>query len=199
MQSQTREAQSCHEFSAETDSYYYRARYYDTASGRFLSEDPVGFGAEPNFYPYVRNFPTNLIDPTGLQGALRRPDPRKNTIICDGKGGIIPQIGFREDLGGPKDQKCLMDCAVAHEMNHRKFMLEKVNPNVCKQAARGWIPTFDGFLPASEVDADNAELACLRDKLTKPCNKDCALPIIRRITEVEATRASYAKQLQQTK
>jgi RHS repeat-associated protein len=49
-----------------TSPYYYRARYYDPAMGRFLSEDPIGFDSDSNFYRYVRNNPTNLIDPTGL-------------------------------------------------------------------------------------------------------------------------------------
>lgn len=31
------------EFDAETGLYYYRARYYDFSSGRFLNEDPPGF------------------------------------------------------------------------------------------------------------------------------------------------------------
>jgi len=31
------------ELDRETDQYYYRARYYDAAAGKFLSEDPVGF------------------------------------------------------------------------------------------------------------------------------------------------------------
>jgi RHS repeat-associated protein len=49
-----------------TGLYYYRARYYDPALGRFLSEDPAGFGAgDPNLYAYVFNSPTNLTDPTG--------------------------------------------------------------------------------------------------------------------------------------
>ena len=34
----------------ETDLYYYRARYYDPAAGRFLSEDPVEFQGGINFY-----------------------------------------------------------------------------------------------------------------------------------------------------
>ncbi len=46
---------------------YYRARYYDPASGRFLNEDPIRYaGGSPNFYHYVFNGPLNLIDPTGL-------------------------------------------------------------------------------------------------------------------------------------
>jgi RHS repeat-associated protein len=41
------------EFDTETGLYYYRARYYDTITGRFLSEDPVRFESELNFYDYV--------------------------------------------------------------------------------------------------------------------------------------------------
>jgi len=54
------------ESDTETGLYYYRARYYDPAMGRFLSEDPIGFNSDINFYRYVRNNPTNGIDPTGL-------------------------------------------------------------------------------------------------------------------------------------
>ncbi len=37
----------------ETGLYYYRARYYDPSTGRFLSEDPARFSAAENLYPYV--------------------------------------------------------------------------------------------------------------------------------------------------
>lgn len=46
-------------------SSYYRARYYDPATGRFLSEDPIGFESGDNFYAYTENNPTNWIDPSG--------------------------------------------------------------------------------------------------------------------------------------
>lgn len=55
------------EFDQQTGLYFYRARYYDPAVGRFLSEDPVGFNSGVNFYGYVHNNPSNLIDPTGLK------------------------------------------------------------------------------------------------------------------------------------
>ena len=54
------------EFDAETGLRYYRARYYEPGIGRFISEDPLGFSAGINFYEYVFNAPTNLIDPSGL-------------------------------------------------------------------------------------------------------------------------------------
>jgi RHS repeat-associated protein len=47
--------------------YRYRARWYDPALGRFLSEDPIGFEAgDANLQRYVANGPTNAVDPSGL-------------------------------------------------------------------------------------------------------------------------------------
>ncbi|HEX2050194.1 MAG TPA: RHS repeat-associated core domain-containing protein [Actinomycetota bacterium] len=48
---------------------YLRARYYEPASGRFVSEDPIGFGGgDVNLYAYVWSSPTNHTDPLGLCG-----------------------------------------------------------------------------------------------------------------------------------
>ncbi|WP_425215196.1 RHS repeat domain-containing protein [Tumidithrix helvetica] len=55
------------EFDSETGLYYYRSRYYDSAVGRFISEDRIGFaGGDANLYRYVGNSATNAIDPFGL-------------------------------------------------------------------------------------------------------------------------------------
>ncbi|HID78087.1 MAG TPA: hypothetical protein EYP56_19100, partial [Planctomycetaceae bacterium] len=55
------------EYDESTALYYYRARYYDAAIGRFLSEDPIGFAAgDPNLYRYVLNRPTRFIDVAGM-------------------------------------------------------------------------------------------------------------------------------------
>ena len=48
-----------------TRSRYYRARYYDPAIGRFISEDPIQFSGGNNFYRYVNNKPLTLVDPSG--------------------------------------------------------------------------------------------------------------------------------------
>jgi RHS repeat-associated protein len=47
---------------------YYRARYYDQSSGRFLSEDPIRPDDAIDFYAYVSNNPINFTDPLGLYG-----------------------------------------------------------------------------------------------------------------------------------
>ncbi len=44
---------------------YYRARYYDPRSGRFLNEDRLGFEGGVNFYRYAGNSPVLWIDPSG--------------------------------------------------------------------------------------------------------------------------------------
>ena len=48
---------------------YYRARWYDPQIGRFISEDPIGFGGgDVNLYGYAWQNPMNFRDPFGLDG-----------------------------------------------------------------------------------------------------------------------------------
>ena len=54
------------EFDSETNLYFFRARYYDPAAGRFLNEDPVHFDGGNNFYLYDDNGPIDFTDPWGL-------------------------------------------------------------------------------------------------------------------------------------
>lgn len=48
---------------ADSGMYYLRARYYDPAIGRFLSQDPLGAGHP---YVYGSNNPVRYVDPLGL-------------------------------------------------------------------------------------------------------------------------------------
>src|SRR6266704_4702176 len=54
------------EFDTETGLYYYRARYYDPNTGRFLAEDPLGMRDSVNRYVYAKNNSLNFEDPLGL-------------------------------------------------------------------------------------------------------------------------------------
>jgi len=49
-----------------TGLYYNRARYYSTAYGRFISEDPIGLEGGVNAYSYVLGEPLSFDDPLGL-------------------------------------------------------------------------------------------------------------------------------------
>ncbi|MHB8633537.1 MAG: RHS repeat-associated core domain-containing protein [Thermoplasmatota archaeon] len=54
---------------ADTGLYYYRARYYDSEAGQFLSRDPIGTWTDPwslgNGYGYAYGDPVSLRDPSG--------------------------------------------------------------------------------------------------------------------------------------
>ena len=55
-------------YDSETGLYFYRARYYDAAIGKFLGEDI--FIVQPtnaNQYAYVGNSPAQFVDPTGFE------------------------------------------------------------------------------------------------------------------------------------
>ena len=57
------------EWDVDAGLYYYRARWYDPATGRFVGDDPSGFDAgDSNLQRYVGNNSPNIVDPTGLQG-----------------------------------------------------------------------------------------------------------------------------------
>ncbi len=88
------------EYDEETALYYYRARYYDAQSGRFLQRDPAGIntqiqvdsGEKPalstNLYLYATNNPVRYIDPSGLV------DDDVLWVISDFSAGMGDAISF---------------------------------------------------------------------------------------------------------
>ncbi len=71
-------------FDNESGNIYLRNRYYSTATGRFITEDPIKDGV--NWYSYCSNNPVMLIDPLGLSNVPKDLD-------WDGDG----RIDTRED------------------------------------------------------------------------------------------------------
>ncbi|MDH5670442.1 MAG: hypothetical protein OEY86_20765, partial [Nitrospira sp.] len=71
------------EFDAESGLYYYRARYYDPTTGRFLQKDPRGFeGGDLLLYGYAKENPVLYSDPDGLKRYILR-------IGAGGGGGRV--------------------------------------------------------------------------------------------------------------
>jgi len=144
------------ELDTETGLYYYRARYYDSRIGRFISEDRIGFaGDDVNLYGYVFNDPINLIDAFGLrvlnpnnfpiQADVQEALEKFNKIIGDDKDIVITG-GDRPEDPGQHGKKKAADIKVPGQSN-----LETAN-----QAADsglfggvGWYE--EGYYPGGDV------------------------------------------------
>ncbi len=66
------------EINTEIELQYNRARWYDAGTGRWISQDPLGFDAgDSNLYRYVFNAHLHSTDPSGLGAApaLNPPSP----------------------------------------------------------------------------------------------------------------------------
>ncbi len=87
--------------------WYYRTRYYQAGIGRFGSEDPLRFEAEPSLHLYVGANPTSFTDPLGYAslggGGREVPGSGTGRLNCmawalgitddwvsPGRGGIKP-------------------------------------------------------------------------------------------------------------
>jgi RHS repeat-associated protein len=58
------------EYSFATGLYNFRARWYDSITGRWLSNDPIGINGGLNQYVFCGNNPVNARDPFGLEGKV---------------------------------------------------------------------------------------------------------------------------------
>mgnify|MGYP001619559222 CR=1 FL=1 len=66
------------EYSWATGLYYFRARWYDPVTGRWLSNDPIGISGGLNQYVFCGNNPVNARDPLGLREDRESDEYRKD-------------------------------------------------------------------------------------------------------------------------
>jgi RHS repeat-associated protein len=98
------------EFDTESSLYYMRARYFDPATGRFIGEDPIQFGAGPNFYAYVGNNPIGRIDPLGL-------DRLKNLSDFSAGAGSVLSFGLTDLVNDATGASSVVDkCSLSHKL-----------------------------------------------------------------------------------
>jgi RHS repeat-associated protein len=69
-------------FDEETGNHYNWTRYYDSKTGRYLSEDPIGINGGANVYGYVYSNPLNFSDPFGLFCCNKDGSVNTNDSCC---------------------------------------------------------------------------------------------------------------------
>jgi RHS repeat-associated protein len=92
------------EIDPETGLMYYRARWYDPQTGRFISEDPAGLLTGINSYSYTANNPIWANDPLGLASILvvvgarsRGGDGGAYILLLDKNGNRINACGCGDE------------------------------------------------------------------------------------------------------
>jgi RHS repeat-associated protein len=90
------------EYDLETGLFYFRARYYDPATQRFVQEDPIGFGGGANLYAYSDGNPTNTRDPSGLRATVQDAGINPATLELLGRLGCWDKVncGGSSNLSG---------------------------------------------------------------------------------------------------
>ncbi|MGN0182836.1 MAG: RHS repeat-associated core domain-containing protein [Candidatus Ornithomonoglobus sp.] len=83
---------------SESGLIYLRNRYYDSATGRFITEDPAKDGV--NWYSYCMGNPVLLIDPWGLTGRARKEEAQQFVDMIVGMGDIeVIQTPYTDENG----------------------------------------------------------------------------------------------------
>jgi RHS repeat-associated protein len=138
------------ELDEETGLYFYRARYYDAAKGRFLQRDLRDYDDGPNLYMYVLDRPTRFVDPAGtqsqqcnikgwkpLQGSQTSFPGKDKGSFKRGLGPVIFSFGYDIDIQASECETCCGD--------GRKFMDKKLGASISFKAELS-IASYAGYI-----------------------------------------------------
>ncbi|MEV5951012.1 RHS repeat-associated core domain-containing protein [Streptomyces sp. NPDC051993] len=87
---------------------YYRDRYYDPQTGRFISQDPSGQAGGTNLYQYALSSPTTYSDPTGNNPMLAAC--AVNGLLDGGLDWLTQRLSGRKVSWGQVGNAALTGC-----------------------------------------------------------------------------------------
>ena len=148
------------ELEDHTGLYYFEARYYEPATGRFISIDPVGGNVGNsqswNRYAYVLNIPAKYVDPDGeTPGVAVRMYYFDSASVSDIKNGI-KAVGTAAAVvaGAPSAIPAVIDAVDSVIPTSPKQTLASV------QAFAAWGPALEAgaIAPGARLVAQGARL-----------------------------------------
>ncbi|MFM6321527.1 MAG: RHS repeat-associated core domain-containing protein [Microcystis panniformis] len=159
------------EFDKETGLQYNRARYYNQATGRFLSEDPIAFkSGDVNLYRYALNSPIKFNDPSGktaialvLPAALPIGWIVLGTVII---AGIIYYQAMPHESTSTADDTTTSNGCTPQE----KYLLQQQVSRLCKGTESG--SSCKPGMSSEEALANAAKFeacAAARDAINNRC------------------------------
>jgi RHS repeat-associated protein len=116
------------EMDGGTGRYYYRARYYDQTSGRFLSRDPAGADSFLNEYSYVGADPIQYSDPAGLQAINPASSPNATATYT---AALMLAINLRLDTTQTHAVGCVLNNSKAANGSGGILCCSNVSTTVC--------------------------------------------------------------------
>ncbi|KQC11411.1 MAG: hypothetical protein APR62_01650 [Smithella sp. SDB] len=143
--------------------YYMKARYYDPAVGRFISEDPSGFGGgDVNLSSYTGNNPITRVDPFGDAWLEIRP---------------LDFLGFRDTTAGPfYHSNFIYDDGKNSGYNpDRKTGLAVVGPDQAKEDMTAKYQTVGVYLQDDILRQAESNLKSAWNQTTNPNAPDYSL------------------------
>lgn len=142
------------QFDSDTALYYYRARYYDPTVGRFASEDPSKYRGGSDFYPYARNDPVLLADPSGLcsSGYRNLTSEEREAFVREALSSKWNGWGFDNDLKiNWKDKKVGCSAFVFINLKRAKISAPWVSAHKIDKGAPDYSPIQPGNLQPGDL------------------------------------------------
>jgi RHS repeat-associated protein len=157
------------EYDSDTGLYYYDARWYDSETGRFISEDPVGDPNNPNLYSYCANNPLTNTDPTGLDvGWYGETNQGGNSGYNDGKYNWSGSPSSSGSSGNNKDKKSFWDTVKSWWDSYQKYC-----DNLQKEKQERAAKKAEDFLAQRGITKDDPDYNEKLNNLTKYyCSND---------------------------
>ena len=139
---------------AETGLDYNCHRYYDPATGRYLTPDPLGLAPAPNQHTYVTN-PQLWLDPLGLTGM-----PGPSPYVGNDPPQAFDTVPYRPTIGGLENHHGIMDAWLKNNVPGYKtragdsttMALTPSDHAATKSVFRDWLETNYGKPVGVKVD-----------------------------------------------
>ncbi|WP_066263437.1 RHS repeat-associated core domain-containing protein [Hydrogenophaga flava] len=174
-------------FDAETGLHYNDRRYYDPATGRYLSRDPIGFEGGINLYAYAGAAPHRFTDPTGEK---MPPNPASFALCnlgCNAFSALADMAACGPVNWGDNAIDCGIDCL---------FQMLPI-PNPCGKFGNSFSADVEVHVKPKGASSQDAQLGRTERKAIKDLRPGDEVLALAEWKEPGSAKNSEGKRLDQ--